>query len=100
MGVSAEKCAKYYNLTREDQDSPAMKSYRRSQKAHESGKFENEMNPVIIPCDFEDEHQLMRTVLNQLLRSKSQRKMVLLQLLMHHQLMMVVHYQFRVLMKN
>ncbi|ODQ59132.1 hypothetical protein WICANDRAFT_63629 [Wickerhamomyces anomalus NRRL Y-366-8] len=52
MGVSAEKCAKYYNLAREDQDSFPMKSYQRSQKAHESGKFENEITPVMIPRGF------------------------------------------------
>ncbi|CAM9016760.1 hypothetical protein WICANDRAFT_27319 [Wickerhamomyces anomalus NRRL Y-366-8] len=49
MGVSAEKCARDYNLSREDQDNFAIKSYQKSQKAHESGKFKNEITPVVIP---------------------------------------------------
>lgn len=49
MGVSADLCAKEYNITREDQDNFAIESYKRSANAWENGKFENEIVPVIVP---------------------------------------------------
>lgn len=49
MGVSAEKCARDYSFSREDQDNFAIKSYEKAQKAHESGKFKNEIAPITIP---------------------------------------------------
>ncbi|MFN0202336.1 MAG: acetyl-CoA C-acyltransferase [Bacteroidia bacterium] len=49
MGVSAELCAKTYNITREQQDAFAVQSYTRSAKASEAGKFEAEKVPVLIP---------------------------------------------------
>lgn len=48
MGVSADKTAEKYNITREAQDSFAIESYKRSQSATESGKFKNEIIPVEI----------------------------------------------------
>lgn len=49
MGVCADACAEKYNFSREDQDNFAISSYKRSQDAWESGKFDNEIIPVIVP---------------------------------------------------
>ena len=49
MGNAAELCAKECNISREDQDSFAIESYKRSQAAWEAGKFNNEIIPVEIP---------------------------------------------------
>ncbi len=49
MGVSAELCASEMNFTREQQDSFSIESYKRSAKAWEEGKFNNEIVPVEIP---------------------------------------------------
>jgi len=49
MGVCAETCAEEYKITREDQDNFAIESYKRSAKAWEEGKFDNEIVPVEVP---------------------------------------------------
>lgn len=49
MGTCADKCATEYNFSREDQDEYAIQSYKRSAKAWEEGKFENEVVPVEVP---------------------------------------------------
>lgn len=49
MGNAAELCAKECGISREDQDGFAIESYKRSQAAWESGKFDNEVVPVEIP---------------------------------------------------
>ena len=49
MGVCADKCAAEYNITREDQDNFAIESYKRSAKAWEEGKFDDEIVPVEVP---------------------------------------------------
>ncbi len=49
MGNAAELCAKDCGISREEQDNFAMESYRRSQAAWETGKFDNEVIPVPIP---------------------------------------------------
>jgi acetyl-CoA C-acetyltransferase len=49
MGNAAEMCAASCNITREEQDAFAIESYKRSQAAVNSGKFENEIVPVPIP---------------------------------------------------
>lgn len=46
MGNAAELCAKEYNFTREDQDSFAINSYKRSENAWTNGKFADEIVPV------------------------------------------------------
>ncbi|MBR77570.1 MAG: acetyl-CoA C-acyltransferase [Flavobacteriales bacterium] len=46
MGVCAEKCAKDYNISREEQDDFAIESYKKSEIAWDSGKFSNEIVPV------------------------------------------------------
>jgi len=48
MGICAEKCAKDYNITREEQDEYALMSYKRAQSAIENGIYNNEIEPVEI----------------------------------------------------
>ena len=49
MGVCAEICAKDMNINREDQDTFAIESYKRSANAWKEGKFSNEIVPVSVP---------------------------------------------------
>ena len=49
MGNAAEMCAATCNVSREDQDAFAIESYKRSQAAVQSGKFDAEIVPVAIP---------------------------------------------------
>lgn len=49
MGVFADKCAQEYKITREAQDTFAISSYQKSQKAIHSNGFINEIVPVEIP---------------------------------------------------
>lgn len=49
MGCAAELCAKEMNITREEQDTFAIDSYKRSQAAWEAGKFATEIAKVEIP---------------------------------------------------
>ncbi|TDH29119.1 thiolase family protein [Segetibacter sp. 3557_3] len=49
MGNAADMCARECGITREEQDSFAVESYRRSQDAWASGKFSEEVVPVEIP---------------------------------------------------
>jgi acetyl-CoA C-acetyltransferase len=46
MGVAADMCAKECNITREDQDTFAIESYKRSAAAWSAGKFNEEIIPV------------------------------------------------------
>jgi acetyl-CoA C-acetyltransferase len=48
MGNAAELCASTCGISREDQDKFAIESYRRSQEAWKTGKFEDEVIPVEI----------------------------------------------------
>lgn len=49
MGNAAEMCASECNVSREEQDAFAVESYKRSQAAVSTGKFDNEIVPVAIP---------------------------------------------------
>jgi len=49
MGVAAEMCASTCGVTRAEQDAFAIESYKRSQAAITSGKFDDEIIPVEIP---------------------------------------------------
>jgi acetyl-CoA C-acetyltransferase len=49
MGNAAELCAKECGISREDQDSFAIESYKRSQASWEKGAFADEVVPVEIP---------------------------------------------------
>lgn len=48
MGVCAEKTATKYNVTREEQDAYAIRSFERAQEAWKTGKFEDEVAPVTV----------------------------------------------------
>lgn len=48
MGVAAEKCAADHNISREAQDDFAISSYKKAQKAHDDGKFNEEISPITI----------------------------------------------------
>ena len=48
MGVAAELCASTCGISREDQDAFAIESYKRSQAAINSGKFDDEIVPIEI----------------------------------------------------
>ena len=49
MGNCAEKTAKDYNITREDQDEFAINSYKKAAEAWSKGAFKNEVTSVTIP---------------------------------------------------
>ena len=49
MGITAENIAERFNITREDQDSVALRSQNRAEDAIKSGKFLEEIVPVEIP---------------------------------------------------
>lgn len=49
MGVSGDKTADKYEITREQQDEYAIQSYVRSKEAWNSGAFEGEIAPVLVP---------------------------------------------------
>ncbi len=49
MGMSAELCAEKYGVTRADQDEFALVSYAKSLKAHQEGRFNEQIVPVAIP---------------------------------------------------
>jgi acetyl-CoA C-acetyltransferase len=49
MGVSGDKTAKKYNISREEQDNYAMQSYVKSTNAWQNGLFENEIAKVSVP---------------------------------------------------
>lgn len=46
MGNAAELCAKEFNITREQQDEYAIRSYRRAAEAVKNGRFKSEIVPV------------------------------------------------------
>ena len=48
MGNCAEECVEKYSMTREELDSLAIDSFKRSQKAQEDGVFDNEIVPYNI----------------------------------------------------
>lgn len=48
MGNCAEKCAKDFNMSREEVDEFAIMSYKRAQAAIENGKFKDEITPIVI----------------------------------------------------
>lgn len=49
MGNAAENTAREMNISREEQDTLAIESYRRAQAAWEAGSFRDEIVPVAVP---------------------------------------------------
>jgi acetyl-CoA C-acetyltransferase len=47
MGSAAELCATECNISREDQDAYAISSYKRAQSAQQTGRFREEIIPVV-----------------------------------------------------
>ncbi len=72
MGLTAENLAEKYNITREEQDTIALKSHNRAERAIKEGKFKEEIIPVEIKGKkgttiFEqDEHVRMGLTMEQL----------------------------------
>lgn len=54
MGESAEKMAKANGITREAQDKFALQSHHRAAAATESGRFKDEVMPVVVPPAFDN----------------------------------------------
>jgi acetyl-CoA acyltransferase len=54
MGESAEKMAKANGITREAQDKFALQSHVRAAQATESGRFKDEVMPVVVPPSFDN----------------------------------------------
>jgi acetyl-CoA acyltransferase len=48
MGLTAERVAKHYNISREDADAFALSSHQRAIAAQKSGKFDDELVPVTV----------------------------------------------------
>lgn len=49
MGITAENVAEKYNITREEQDQFAFTSQLRAEQAIKSGRFKDEIVPIVIP---------------------------------------------------
>ncbi|MEO1713529.1 MAG: thiolase family protein [Bacteroidota bacterium] len=49
MGVCADNTAKKYEVSREEQDAYAIQSYQRAAATTDSGKFKDEIVPVMVP---------------------------------------------------
>ena len=49
MGNCAEHAAVKHGISREDQDAHAIESYRRSERAWQSGAFDAEIAPITVP---------------------------------------------------
>lgn len=49
MGMCAEKCARDFNIDREEQDAYAIESYTRAQRGQKSGVFSAEIEEVYVP---------------------------------------------------
>ena len=51
LGMTAERVAAEYGVSREDQDSFALESHRRAVEATEQGRFKDEIEPIEAPSD-------------------------------------------------
>ncbi|MDO9629505.1 MAG: acetyl-CoA C-acetyltransferase [Acholeplasmataceae bacterium] len=49
MGITAERIAEKYGITREEQDAFAWNSQQKAAKAQDSGQFKDEIVPIVIP---------------------------------------------------
>ncbi len=49
MGITAENIAEQWNITRQEQDEFAVRSQNRAEAAIKSGRFKDEIVPVVIP---------------------------------------------------
>lgn len=51
LGMTAERVAEKYNVTREDQDEYSLESHRRALEAQKEGRFKDEIEPIDAPGD-------------------------------------------------
>ncbi|MBF0155513.1 MAG: acetyl-CoA C-acetyltransferase [Magnetococcales bacterium] len=49
MGTTGENVAKQWNISREEQDTLALRSHQRAEAAQKAGRFKDEIIPVVIP---------------------------------------------------
>lgn len=49
MGITAERLAEQYHISREEQDAFALESQRKAQAAQEEGRFESQIVPIEVP---------------------------------------------------
>jgi acetyl-CoA acyltransferase len=61
MGLTAEAVAAQYKISREDQDQFALQSHYKAVAAIQSGKFKNEIAPVIVEEVYLDEKEKRKT---------------------------------------
>jgi acetyl-CoA acyltransferase len=61
MGLTAEAVAAQYKVSREDQDQFALQSHNKAVAAIQSGKFKNEIAPVIVEEVYLDEKEKRKT---------------------------------------
>ena len=55
MGFTAERVAREFDVSREDQDEFALRSHTRAREAVESGRFDDEIVPLDVAYDFVDD---------------------------------------------
>ena len=56
LGMTAERVADQFNVSREDQDAFALESHRRAVRAQETGSFKDEIEPLQAPTDARGRH--------------------------------------------
>jgi acetyl-CoA acyltransferase len=61
MGLTAERVAKHYGITREESDEFALASHKKALAAQAAGKFENEIVAVPVSITVPDEKSKLRT---------------------------------------
>ncbi|MGA7522863.1 MAG: acetyl-CoA C-acyltransferase [Acidobacteriaceae bacterium] len=62
MGLTAERLAKHYGISREDADQFALRSHQKATAAIQSGHFENEIVPVPVTVTAPDGHGKAKSV--------------------------------------
>ena len=76
MGVTAENVAERYQISREEQDTFALESHRRAKAATESGRFCDEIVPILVPqrkadpIVFDKDEQIRDTSLEKMAKLK------------------------------
>lgn len=48
MGIAAENVARKYGISREEQDQYALKSHQKAVHAQQSGRFQQEIVPLLV----------------------------------------------------
>jgi len=61
MGLTAERVAKHYGVTREDSDEFALASHKKALAAQAAGKFDDEIVPVPVSLTVPDEKSKLKT---------------------------------------